>query len=262
MSEFVSSLDRKAMMYEMILAIENDFIDNFQEKLSIEDIPQTVLEHSNKSNSSNPYLAVLQGIDIQSYIEICNCNIAKLGMGIEEKKFVNNELKKIISIRNSVMHPRPLGILDYYLLKGVFDQVDTFICSLTWRNVEKIRKKIKEEPENLRLPPSNVKKSENIIENIPVSVDFEDTSFIGRREEVGAIKARLNKNNVHILSIIGDGGIGKTAIAIKVLYDLLDDVNCKFNLILWTSLKTNELNNYEFKEIQNALVSTFMQRFY
>ena len=107
-----------------------------------------------------------------------------------------------------------------------------------------------------RNAPSGNRKSDSIIENIPISVDFEDTNFVGRKEEIGAIKEKLNKNNVHILSIIGDGGIGKTAIAIKVLYDLLDDPKCRFNLILWASLKTSELNNYEFKEINNALKST------
>lgn len=255
-SEFTSNLERKAMMYEMVLAIENDFIENFSYKLSLDDIPQEVIEHSNRSNSQDPFLAVLQGIDIQSYIQICNANIAKLGIGVAEKKFINSELSKIIPIRNNVMHPRPLGALDFYLVKGIFDQIDHIVHSLVWKNVELIRVKIKESPESLRLPPSNVKKSESIIENIPITVDFEDTNFVGRKEEIGAIKEKLNKNNVHILSIIGDGGIGKTAIAIKVLYDMLDDPKCKFNLILWSSLKTNELNNYEFKEIKDALIST------
>lgn len=255
MNEFTSSLNRKAMMYEMLLAIENDFIDNFINKLTVEDLPKVVVQHSKKSNSDNILLSILQGIDIQSYIEICNANIVKLGIGVEEKKFINSDLNKIIPIRNNVMHPRPLGVFDFYMVKGVFDQVDIKLTSFSWNNVQHIRKKIRENPESLRFPPINNKKSENIIENIPTSVDFEDTNFVGRKEEIGIIKEKLNKNHVHILSIIGDGGIGKTAIAIKVLYDLLDDEKCKFNLILWTTLKTNELNNYEFKEIKNAITN-------
>lgn len=256
MSDFISSLDRKAMMYEMILAIENDFIDNFNNKLSVADIPQEVIKHSNKSTSLDSFLAILQGIDLQAYIQICNANIIKLGLTLDEKKFLNGELSKIIPVRNNVMHPRPLGALDFYLVKGIFDQIDSIITSLSWKNIDLIRKKIKESPESLRLPPSNVKKSNRIIENIPITVDFEDTNFVGRKAEIGAIKEKLNKNNVHILSIIGDGGIGKTAIAIKVLYDMLDDPKCKFELILWSSLKTNELNNYEFKEIKDAIGTT------
>lgn len=38
MNEFKSSLERKAIMYEMLLAMENDFIENFYNKLTLEDI--------------------------------------------------------------------------------------------------------------------------------------------------------------------------------------------------------------------------------
>ena len=153
MSEFISSLERKAMMYEMVLAIENDFIENFARKLSLADIPREIIEHSNKSDSPDAFLAILQGIDIQSYIQICNSNLTKLGIGLETKKFLNGELSKIIPIRNNVMHPRPLGALDFYLVKGVFDQIDQIVNSLSWNNVETIRRKIVEAPESLRLPP-------------------------------------------------------------------------------------------------------------
>ena len=142
MSEFINSLDRKAMMYEMLLAIENDFIENFAFKLTIEDLPKEIIQHSNKSNSSDPYLSILQGIDIQSYIQICNANIAKLGIKLEEKKFLNGDLSKIIPIRNNVMHPRPLGAFDFYMVKGAFDQIDIMLPSLSWNNVEIIRKKL------------------------------------------------------------------------------------------------------------------------
>lgn len=47
--------------------------------------------------------------------------------------------------------------------------------------------------------------------------------------------------------------IGKTALTIKLLCDLLDDDRNPFELILWVPLKTKELNNYEFTEIQNSI---------
>ncbi|MBI9011786.1 MAG: hypothetical protein JEZ08_06090 [Clostridiales bacterium] len=251
-----SSIERKAAMYEMILAIENDFIENFVKKLSLGDIPVKVSERSNKSDEKNKLLSILQGLDFQSYIEICNSNILKLQINQAQKDFLNKELVKIIPIRNIVMHPRPLGILDYHIVKAVFEEIDQIFLNFNWENVSKTRTKIAENPQELRLPPQNAKKSERVIENIPTSVEFEETSFIGRHKEIGELKAKLNKRNVHILSIIGDGGIGKTAIAIKLLYDLLDDDKCKFDLILWASLKTNELNNYEFKEIEDSISDT------
>lgn len=256
MQGFKSSLERKAAMYEMLMALENDFISNIYEKLCIEDLPAVIIESSNKSGVVDMFLSILQGIDLQEYIEICNKNLVKLHMGRNEKDFLNKEFVKIIPIRNNVMHPRPLGIFDYVIVETIFNGIEEQIPIFEWKCVKDIKKKIENHPEELRLPPACLRKSETIIENIPVSVDFEDTSFIGRKREIGELKEKLNKRHVHILSIIGDGGIGKTAIAIKLLYDMLDDPNCKFELILWTSLKTNELNNYEFKEIDNAITTT------
>ena len=37
---------------------------------------------------------------------------------------------------------------------------------------------------------------------------------------------------------------------------MLDEPNCPFELILWVSLKTNELTGYEFKKIEDAITTT------
>lgn len=251
-----SIISKKSEMYEMIMALETDFIENFHSRLDLSDIPLNVANSAKITNDRDHLLSILRGIDFQAYFEICNANIEKLRIGVKQKDFINKEFIKIIPIRNNVMHPRPLGLFDYPILKETFNMIDKILDSMTWSNVKITRKKIAEHPEELMAPPMNLKKSDNIIENIPAIVDYEETSFIGRRREIGEIKAKLNKKNVHILSIIGDGGTGKTAIVLKLLYDLLDDENCNWELILWTSLKTNELNNYEFSEIRNSLKNT------
>jgi GTPase SAR1 family protein len=256
MTDILSIASRKSEMYEMIMALEMDFINNFNDKLQLEDIPDAIIASANQSPDRDRSLSILRGIDFQAYIEICNANLNKLHLNIEQKDFLNKEFSKIIPIRNNVMHPRPLGVFDYPMLKEIFNCIDNILNSMIWKNVKITRNKILEHPEELLALPKYLKKSDRVIENLPTIVDYEETSFIGRRREMGEIKAKLNKNNVHILSIIGDGGTGKTAIAIKLIYDLLDDEKCRFDLILWTSLKTNELNQYEFKKIKDSIKST------
>lgn len=246
-------IDKKAEMYEMLIALEMDFIENFEEKLVIEDIPEIVIQHSARTDNSNELHSILHGLDFQSYIEICNSNLIKLNLGIEQKEFLNKDFLKIIPIRNTVMHPRPLGVLDYPILKEIFNTIDIYLHEFSWKHVHLSKDKINNHPDELTAPPKNLKKSDNIIENLPIIVDYEETSFIGRKREIGEIKQKLNKNNVHILSVIGDGGIGKTALVIKLLYDMLDDDKCKFELILWCSLKTSALNKYEFANIDNSI---------
>ncbi len=253
MEQGISIIDRKAEMYEMIMALESDFITNFSMRLTINDIPEKVITHSNKSDNIDGFVSMLQGIGFQAYIEICNNNIDKLNINIEHRNFLNKEFTKIIPIRNNVMHPRPLGVFDYPMLKQIFYSIDQYLDFFCWDNVKSIRTKIIEHPEELRLPPANLKKSNDIIENIPTTMDYEETSFIGRDKEIGQLKALLHKRNVHILCIIGDGGIGKTATAVKLLYDILDDDSFNYELILWVSLKTNSLNKYEFSEIKNSI---------
>lgn len=247
---------QKSEMYAMILAIEEDFIDNLYKSLRIEDVSPTIISSAIiVKEETDQFLSILRGLGIQSYIEICNDNIAKLAITISQKNFINKELSKIIPIRNAVMHPRPLGYFDYSMLKQVFNDINVNLQCFMWNNVHRTRRIISEHPETLLPPPSNMKKSEHVIENLPVLIDYEETSFIGRKKEIGEIRAQLNRKNVNILSVIGDGGVGKTAITLKLLYEMLDEDDCQYDLIIWTSLKTNELSNSEFLEIRDSISS-------
>lgn len=251
-----SMLSKKTEMYAMIISIEADFVSNFASKITLNDIPTHLIDRAKKvENETDPLLKILRGLDIQSYIEICNANIQKLSINVNQKDFINQELNKIILIRNAVMHPRPLGFYDYPMVKTLFDNISTNLSCFSWDHINATKIQIKQNPETL-IPPPTLKKSERIIENLPTLVDYEETSFIGRSQEIAEIRKQLSRRNVHILSIIGDGGVGKTAITLKLLYDMLDDPLCDYELIIWVSLKTNELSDYEFAEIKNSINST------
>jgi len=252
-----SVLSRKSEMYAMIISIEADFISNFSDRLALTDIPQEIINKSNRvKEEPDQLLSVLRGLDIQAYIEICNANIVKLGVNADQKCFINVELIKIIPVRNAVMHPRPLGFFDYPMLKAVFVDIPHQLKCFSWNHIEMTCVQIAEHPETLLPPPESLKKSNSIIENLPSLVDYEETSFIGRKKEIGEIRAQLNRKNVSVLSIIGDGGVGKTATILKFLYDMLDDPNCHYELIIWTSLKTNELSDHDFSEIVYSIKTT------
>ncbi len=257
MSEILneSILSKKAEMYAMLISMEADFVLNIAPRIQESDIPNAVLAKAKRvETESDPLLKILKGLDIQSYIEICNANPLRLGITANQKDFLNTELSKIIPIRNAVMHPRPLGFYDHAMVKELFSKIHTELSCFTWENVKRTRLQIEQHPETL-LPPPLLKKSDRIIENLPSLVDYEETSFIGRSQEIAEIKKQLGRRNVNILSIIGDGGVGKTALTLKLLYDLLDDPQCDYELFLWTSLKTTELSDYEFADIKNAIHS-------
>lgn len=61
-----------------------------------------------------------------------------------------------------------------------------------------------------------IRKSKNSL-SIPI------TPLIDRNNEVSAIKKLLRNGEVHLLTIVGLGGVGKTRLAMKVAYDLVED---------------------------------------
>ena len=255
----ISNLLNRIKMYVMISSIEDDFISNYLELLTIDDIDENSISKAKSNGVSYNHLEnILRALDLQCYIEIFNKNIINLKATRKEKKFINQVLSKVIGIRNKIMHPRLLEFYDYSNLHECFSHIDEEIKCLKWNSVLDARTNILPNNEELlKLEGKiNLKKSSKIIENLPQDVEFEETSFIGRKKEIGEIKEKLFKKNVHVLSIVGEGGIGKTSTTIKLLYDLLDDENQPFNLILWTSLKTKTLNNYEFEKIENAITTT------
>ena len=54
---------------------------------------------------------------------------------------------------------------------------------------------------------------------IPISL----TSLIGREQEVEAIKALLLRSDIHLLTLIGTAGVGKTRLALEVAREMVGD---------------------------------------
>jgi len=171
--------------------------------------------------------------------------------------FINkiyNDLISIIPIRNRVMHTRPL-------LGGDFSIVYDFISSLRtndpidWKATIETRNLIEKDPSyvlTLKFPSSSFTSHTNrIMHNLPVP-DFDETGFIGRVKDVDDVKQLISTNKV--VTVLGDGGIGKTALALKVAYDIVDlNEKCPFELIIWTTAKTTMLTAKGIEEIYTAI---------
>jgi Tfp pilus assembly protein PilF/cold shock CspA family protein len=56
-----------------------------------------------------------------------------------------------------------------------------------------------------------------------------------------------------VVTIVGEGGIGKTALALKVAYEILDLPDCPFEAIVWSTSKTTTLTAQEIVIIEGAI---------
>ena len=152
------------------------------------------------------------------------------------------------------MHTRPL-------LGGDFATVYDFISKLKtsdpidWKATIETRNLIEKDPSyvlTLKFPSMAYNSQTNrVIHNLPVP-DFDETGFIGRTKDVDDVKQLIFTNKV--VTVLGDGGIGKTALALKVAYDIVDlNENCPFELIIWTTAKTTMLTSKGIEEIFTAI---------
>ncbi|GAA1616197.1 hypothetical protein GCM10009789_82760 [Kribbella sancticallisti] len=89
------------------------------------------------------------------------------------------------------------------------------------------------------------------VHNLP-SPEYDETGLVGRSTEVQQLIELLNRRREPVITITGEGGIGKTALAIQVASELADDPARPFEAILWTSLKNEKLTANGIRDIAGA----------
>ena len=77
--------------------------------------------------------------------------------------------------------------------------------------------------------------------NLPIEEYDLDGGFVGRRKEILTIKRLLYSNQYNIISLTGAGGVGKTAIALKLAYSILSDEMNPYEAVVWFSAKETKL---------------------
>jgi LuxR family glucitol operon transcriptional activator len=175
----------------------------------------------------------------------------------EQSVELGKQLEQLVPIRNRVCHSRPLEYDDYQRLHE-FGTESVNNKAFSWRELKGTLALLTSNPNavlRLQIPTYWTDKAQEIFHNLP-QPDFDDTGFIGRRQDVQNIQ-RLIAGPYPVISIIGEGGVGKTALAAKALYDLLEtDAKDKFDAIVWVSLKTSVLTASGVELVRGAVTDT------
>lgn len=192
--------------------------------------------------------------DFQESLELLNKHKRPLPEYIIDilKKY-SPELLKLTPIRNRVAHTRPLNHDDFTIVNDVALTLIDKCSKDLWSNLNNTITRLKCEPSfvlGLEIP-SYFLKDEIVFNNLPLP-DFDETGFIGRNSTIENIK-RLCLGPYPVISIVGDGGQGKTAITVKVAYEILEMEECPFDAIIWSTSKTTQLTNNEIREIDGAI---------
>lgn len=98
-----------------------------------------------------------------------------------------------------------------------------------------------EEYKNIKEIPPDFFEEYECQNNLPRENYDLDGGFVGRTKEIQSIRKLIKSDQDRIITITGAGGVGKTAIALKVAYSFLPDSQNPFEAIIWFSAKTSKL---------------------
>jgi LuxR family glucitol operon transcriptional activator len=160
-----------------------------------------------------------------------------------------------LTIRKRVMHPvRPLEVDDYPKLLKLASVIQKVAPSFAWDPLAINLRRLSKESSllDVMIPPFWAVEAP-VIHNLPPA-EFDDTGFIGRTKERKELR-RLVESDHRVVTIVGAAGIGKTALALRVCNDLIEDQKLIFERIVWVTLKTRHLTTEGIRQISETIDS-------
>lgn len=194
--------------------------------------------------------------DLGDTYQIINSNQASFDTDFSQAiKTRTKQFEKIIPIRNRVMHIRPLNFDDLPLVSDFCSELmnNSFY---SWDNLEDTFRRLNDDPSfvlDLKIPVIDSDK-DRIPHNLPLP-DFDETGLIGRDILVKQVK-KLCLGGFPVISIVGEGGVGKSALALKVAYELLEEEANPFDAVVWVTSKTTQITVNEIRDIKGAITSS------
>jgi len=162
------------------------------------------------------------------------------------------QLEQLPAVRNRVMHMRPLQFEDLPL---VSDLTRSLVqkSPASWPRTAELCREIGRGGEAVAAYAAifSAEDRSDVLHNLPTP-DFEDTGFMGRREQVAELTKAL-RGPYPVITVLGIGGVGKTALTLNAAYDIMSGTTCPFDAIIWTTAKTNTLTQSDITEIKGSI---------
>lgn len=250
--------------YALISAIEEDFRNLIKQYIDDESkVNSELLDRAKQRIEKDVggrfddlnFSELVDYFDLGDTFQTINTNKVLIPENIYDpiKKF-GKELESLIPIRNRVMHIRPLNFDDLPTVLNVCERLVEYNSSFKWSYITKALYNIRENPSFvLTLDITNYDDDNVINHNLPMP-DFDETGLIGRDKEIEQIK-KLCYGSFPVISILGEGGVGKSALALKVAYELIED-DKYFDAVVWVTSKTTQITLNEIREIKGAISSS------
>jgi LuxR family glucitol operon transcriptional activator len=172
-------------------------------------------------------------------------------------KQIAKQLERLAPARNRVCHSRPLEPDDFSAFLDFAKDIVKVDKAVTWPALTATLKDIASDPSfvlKLSIPAFWLSDAQSVPNNLPLA-EFDDTGFLGRAADRTELK-RLLLSSHPVITLVGEGGIGKTALALRCLYDILEQSTTPYEAVIWVTLKTKMLTTAGAREIEHAVTST------
>src|SRR6185437_3279372 len=178
-------------------------------------------------------------------------------LGAQAATAISQRLIAMVPARNRVCQSRPLEPDDFAELYD-FGSILQGYSGRKWDNLAATLQMLEANPAavlQLKIPSYWAEtRPPRVSHNLPLP-DFDETGFLGRSSD----RTRLHKllaGSLPVITIVGEGGVGKTALALRCLYDIVDsEGGNRFDTIVWSSFKNRALTPAGIQELRQTFDS-------
>jgi len=215
----------RSRLFILIDSFENDLrrsltnyvLDHLPEEDALSTLYERVSERRDVGDVTSE-VSIVEFLHLQEAYDLLNRHRDSLPADLGRELRENSQnASQLVPIRNSVMHGRPLSPGD--------PENAVRICRLFitryWQSTKETLDHLASDPTWEPSFSLAQKLSEKTLHNLPLP-EYDDTGLIGRHADCQKILKLLLRRRETITTIVGEGGIGKTAVALHVAYSILD----------------------------------------
>ena len=198
----------------------------------------------------------LLGLDLGTKFQVLMRIRSKLDTATSEYyRKLQPAVERVIVVRNAVMHGRPLTIEEY--ATGFAFAQELRKRPILWPQLQRDYVDYARSPEQFSARAVGFLDQPGafgVLNNLPLP-DYDDTGFFPRPGIEKSLKQKILGRHP-VITVLGDGGNGKTALSLQTLYGLVESNDHNFDLILWYSAKVAALSIEGVKEIEAAVTAS------
>lgn len=262
--------NRRDAGYTIISRFEENFRDFLESGLTIkypnylEHIPQGIMTKANERNNNLTYenpSDFFENIDFPDLKEISlfKDHYSEILKSFTDKNDFSKAMDELYLLRCKIAHIK--GYFTSVDLDKLVEHTDLISKGLQFTSFNELLDKIKTDPSSviIKIPSDFVEDfldTSGLINNLPIP-DYEyEGGFVGREEDRKKIIQLIKSEKFPVVTLTGSGGVGKTALALKVIQDLTENPENKFfDAIVWLSAKENKLSDLGIEDIEPSLKS-------